>query len=247
LGLIDKSWKLSKRDPKIEAWSSMTEQEQKFMETMMEVYAAMVDLMPTFVELSGARYPTDFAGQKILPMEGIALTPVFKGKQTRDDHPIFWKFSGNHAIRDGRWKLVAERSKDRELYDLDTDRCENVNLISKDPTVADAWGKPMTLGPNAPAENHIEHHRNPSPRPNHNCSTLKQCWVPPLATRLQSDPRPNSGLTPKMMRWNPCGAPDRNIRQTLEYDQMHQCRKPASMGPKYDQWPRCHNLTVSLD
>ena len=253
LGLIDDTWKLSPRDPKVESWSSLTAQQKQFMEPMMEVYAAMVDrldqnigrlvqylestdqfdntlilffsdngacpyerlrtpgvppggaesdiaydarwanmcnaplrlykqyaheggslspmiahwpngielpgsisgftshlvdLMPTFVELSGATYPEEYAGQKILPMEGISLVPALSGNQNRESSPIFWEFSGNHAIRDGNWKLVAERSRDWELYDLSTDRCENKDLASKHPEIVkqlaetyESWAK----------------------------------------------------------------------------------------------------------
>ncbi|MEM8735722.1 MAG: sulfatase-like hydrolase/transferase, partial [Planctomycetota bacterium] len=43
LGIIDETWKLSPRDPKVEAWSDLSEKERRFLIPMMEVYAAMVD------------------------------------------------------------------------------------------------------------------------------------------------------------------------------------------------------------
>ena len=43
LGIIDDTWRLSHRDPKVEAWSELTNDEIAFLEPMMEVYAAMVD------------------------------------------------------------------------------------------------------------------------------------------------------------------------------------------------------------
>ena len=43
LGLIDETWRLSSRDPKIEPWEKITSEQAKFLEPMMEVYAAMVD------------------------------------------------------------------------------------------------------------------------------------------------------------------------------------------------------------
>ncbi len=89
----------------------------------------LVDLMPTVVQLSGAEYPRTFNGHAVLPMEGASLVPVLAQDQPRDK-PMFWEFSGNHAIRDGNWKLVAERSKDWELYDLSQDRSETKNLAA---------------------------------------------------------------------------------------------------------------------
>ena len=43
LGIIDNTWRLSARDPKVEAWEELTAEQMDFLEPMMEVYAAMVD------------------------------------------------------------------------------------------------------------------------------------------------------------------------------------------------------------
>lgn len=57
-------------------------------------------------------------------------------------------FSGNHAVRDGDWKLVAERSRGWELYDLSQDRSETSDVASRHPNTVeqlaglyDAWAK----------------------------------------------------------------------------------------------------------
>ena len=42
LGIIDETWRLSARDPKVEAWEELTQGEKEFLEPMMEVYAAMI-------------------------------------------------------------------------------------------------------------------------------------------------------------------------------------------------------------
>ncbi len=256
LGIIDDTWRLSMRDPKVEAWKQITPEQAEFLEPMMEVYAAMVDrldqnigrlvnhlrdrreldntlivffsdngacpyqrlntpgvapgpansdiaydarwanmcntplrlykqyaneggsstpmiahwpagipksangsltpftshlvdLMPTAVELAGATYPKQSGNQKVLPMEGVSLLPALQNGQTkRGDKPIYWEFAGNHAVRDGRWKLVAERSKDWELYDLAADRSETADLAATNPdqvkrlaSMYDAWAK----------------------------------------------------------------------------------------------------------
>ena len=252
LGIIDHTWRLSLRDPKVEPWNELTSTQAEFLEPMMAVYAAMVDrldqnigrlvsylkekgefentlivflsdngacpyqrmrneirkpgpkesdiaydarwanmcntplrlykqyaheggtttpmiahwprqirargeitkytghivdLMPTVVELAKTRYPSERNGERIHPMEGVSLMPAFSGVEQRSaDRPIFWEFSGNHAIRDEDWKLVAERSKGWELYNLATDRSETIDLAAKHPLVVkrlaakyDAW------------------------------------------------------------------------------------------------------------
>jgi arylsulfatase len=251
LGIVDETWRLSPRDPKVEPWDEMTPEQVEFLEPMMAVYAAMVhrldqnigrlvdhlesngvlnktlilffsdngacpyqrlhtpgvnpgpadsdfaydarwanmcstplrlykqyaheggtatpmiahwpiginsrgtltrftshvvDLMPTVVEIADAKYPESAEVDKILPMEGVSLLPAFKGETDRGNHPLFWEFAGNHAVRDGDWKLVAERSKDWELYDLSQDRSETQNLADAKPDTVeqlaakyDAW------------------------------------------------------------------------------------------------------------
>ncbi len=95
----------------------------------------LIDIMPTVLEASGSSYPRQYNNYPVLPMEGRSLVPVLRGG-TRPDAPIFWEFNANRAVRLGRWKLVAERSQDWELYDIDSDRCELTSLIEAEPEVA---------------------------------------------------------------------------------------------------------------
>jgi arylsulfatase len=115
--------------------------------------------MPTVVELAGATYPREFDGHVVAPMEGQSLVPVFAKDRSRDE-PIYWEFAGNHAIRDGKWKLVAERSQDWELYDLSTDRSEAINLTDTRTDKAeelaaayDAWARRVGAKTHAQAMN----------------------------------------------------------------------------------------------
>jgi arylsulfatase len=106
----------------------------------------VIDIMPTCVDVAGAKYPADFKGHKILPMEGRSLVPAFA------DHPIqrdalYWEHEGNAAIREGDWKLVrAGRNGPWELYDMKADRTELHDLAATEPDRAhalaekwDAW------------------------------------------------------------------------------------------------------------
>jgi len=92
----------------------------------------LVDLMATCVDVGKAQYPSTFQGRKITPAEGKSLRPVFEGKSL-GDRRLFWEHEGNRAMRDGKWKLVSQRPKNWELYDLDADRTEMNDLSSKMP------------------------------------------------------------------------------------------------------------------
>ncbi|MCX6894953.1 MAG: sulfatase-like hydrolase/transferase [Verrucomicrobia bacterium] len=95
----------------------------------------IVDLMTTCVDVSGAKYPTEFNGKPILPMEGKSLLPAF-ANQTIQRDAIFWEHEGNAAVRKGDWKLVRlGRGGAWELYDMKADRTELNNLAAKNPAV----------------------------------------------------------------------------------------------------------------
>ncbi len=91
----------------------------------------LIDLMPTCVELAGAAYPTEFNGTKILPLEGVSLSPTLAGKSLNRKSPLFFEHEGNRAVRDGRWKLVSTFKPTNgawELYDMEADRTEMHDL-----------------------------------------------------------------------------------------------------------------------
>ncbi len=93
----------------------------------------LIDIMATCVEISGAKYPTEFKGQPILPMEGKSLVPAFADKPIERD-ALYWEHEGNAAVRAGDSKLVRKgRNGDWELYDLKADRSELNNLASIKP------------------------------------------------------------------------------------------------------------------
>lgn len=95
--------------------------------------AYLIDIMPTFLDVSGARYPTEAKGQLIQPMEGKSLMPVLT-KGTRQLHEyMYWEHENHRAIRFGNWKAVGMIGQPWELYDLKSDRTEQKNRAAEQP------------------------------------------------------------------------------------------------------------------
>jgi arylsulfatase len=94
----------------------------------------LIDVMPTLLAVSGARYPEERNGVKIQPMEGRSLLPAFNNQPITRSAPLFFEHEGSRAVRDGKWKLVSLSSDAWELYDLESDPTEMRNLAT---TMAD--------------------------------------------------------------------------------------------------------------
>lgn len=116
----------------------------------------VVDVMATCLDLSGGRYPREYNGEKIQPLEGISFARVFRGEEPVEHDMIAWEHFANRGIRAGKWKLVAEadghwgnaKPGPWELYDLEADRTERNNLAVTMPEKVralaaqyDAWAR----------------------------------------------------------------------------------------------------------
>ena len=107
----------------------------------------MIDLMSTFVELTGVEYPQEYRNEKIIPMDGISFLPVLKGEKVVRSKPLFWQWQHGMAVREGDWKMV--KFKDEQgLYHLKDDPVESIDLSKTHPeklkklkTAYDAWVK----------------------------------------------------------------------------------------------------------
>jgi arylsulfatase A-like enzyme len=99
--------------------------------------AHLIDLMPTFVEIAGAKYPEESKEHEIQPMEGESLVPHFSSSPnlplSLSHRLLFWEHEGNRAVRDGEWKLVGSREGSWELYNIGADRTELNDLAGKEP------------------------------------------------------------------------------------------------------------------
>jgi len=93
----------------------------------------LIDIMATCVDVAGAKYPAEYKGEKITPLEGQSLLPIVEGKKRQGHQAIYWEHEGNQAIRMDNWKLVRRDGTEWELYDIDNDRTELNNLAAKEP------------------------------------------------------------------------------------------------------------------
>ena len=103
-----------------------------------------VDLLPTFCELAGAKFPKGYSP------DGLSQVKALQGKgQLLRSKPLFWKMQSSWPIQEARpyhwvsyaivhqnWKLMTNRdSSYAELYDLATDPLEKNDLAQQKPAV----------------------------------------------------------------------------------------------------------------
>lgn len=108
-----------------------------------EIVTSM-DVYPTLAALGGAQVPDDRT------IDGRDIGPLMAGEEGAESpHDAFFYYRGNDlkAVRSGKWKLHvrkgdnADPSLDRavnELYDLDSDIGEAINVYDSHPDVVEA-------------------------------------------------------------------------------------------------------------
>jgi arylsulfatase A-like enzyme len=95
--------------------------------------AHVIDIMATCLDVAGVEYPSSYHGTRTTPLEGVSVAPVLRGVPWKGHDYLFWEHVGHRAVRHGKWKLVAERGREWELYDLQADRSELENLAAEKP------------------------------------------------------------------------------------------------------------------
>jgi arylsulfatase len=93
----------------------------------------LMDIMPTLVDICGASYPEQYEGRNIEPMNGISMTPAFRGKKAVRKDGIYQMFGNNRAYRLGDWKVVSQGLSSWELYHMSKDPTEQHNLAAQYP------------------------------------------------------------------------------------------------------------------
>jgi len=86
------------------------------------------------------------AGIKTKPgaIDGVDLLPFLSNAQKGAPHDaLYWRFWGQSAIREGKWKLLSLGNGVQMLFDMESDQHEHKNLIAKYPEVAERLEKKL--------------------------------------------------------------------------------------------------------
>ncbi len=105
----------------------------------------VMDILPTVLDAAGIEYPESHDDRPIDPPDGRSMMPILGGRKRRGHEALFWRYSHGCAVRQGRWKLVRADKKPWELYDMQADPIELVNLAGRFPArvaqLSDLWEK----------------------------------------------------------------------------------------------------------
>lgn len=94
----------------------------------------IIDIMATCVELAGIKYPQTYDGNKITPLEGTSLVPLFKQRAVNPNRALYFEHEGNRAVRQGDWKIVSAYPENNwQLYHLKSDRTELNDISASQP------------------------------------------------------------------------------------------------------------------
>ena len=92
----------------------------------------VVDILPTLLDVAGAKYPETRGGESLRPPDGRSLRPTFD-RSPLPRRRLFWSHEGNEAIREGDLKLVRGWQEPWELFDLAADPTELRDLAAERP------------------------------------------------------------------------------------------------------------------
>lgn len=83
-------------------------------------------------------FPTVLAAARVAPpadrtIDGANLLPLFRGGTIERPEPLYWRWGGRLAYREGDWKIIADESlANPRLYNLADDRSESHDLAASE-------------------------------------------------------------------------------------------------------------------
>lgn len=101
--------------------------------TITDQPAHVVDIAPTFLDVLNIEYPETNHGYSTIPLHGSSLLPIFEGKQREEPDYFISGVRNFRMFRSGDYKIVQLNGGTWELYNLNKDPTELVNLASTFP------------------------------------------------------------------------------------------------------------------
>jgi arylsulfatase len=99
--------------------------------------SAFYDVFPTICAVAGIEIPGN--------IDGISFLPILEATGAQQKHEfLYWEFpsyGGQQAIRMGKWKAIRKNmmrgNMEIELYNMETDITEEINVASEYPEIID--------------------------------------------------------------------------------------------------------------
>lgn len=115
------------RVPFIARWPGLIEPNKES-----EHVLAFWDVLPTVAEMAGLEPPAN--------IDGLSFLPALKGQKQKEHEYLFWDYGHSRktyvaALRAGEWKGVKIGASPMELYNLEKDPTEAVNLAQDHPEI----------------------------------------------------------------------------------------------------------------
>jgi hypothetical protein len=116
--------------------------------------AHVIDIVPTMMDLGGARYPSERGGKPLTPLAGRSFAAALRGQRIPARAVTGWEHQGTPRPPQGDLKIVAKHRQPWELYDLAEDRTELNDIAAKDPNrlegmrrMYEAWARQCGVEP----------------------------------------------------------------------------------------------------
>jgi arylsulfatase A-like enzyme len=93
----------------------------------------VIDIVPTVLAAAGIRKPEARNGVAIPAAPGRNLLPAFTKDARIARSDLWWLHEGNRALRVDDWKIVSDKDRPWELYDMAADPAEQRNLAATMP------------------------------------------------------------------------------------------------------------------